>query len=111
MSLKGVTLDTKITRNKKGIIVANKKGIRSKTLISDKERRVIFLGRTFVGSTHDYKMFKKEFSPSKPWFKNVEAYVDLGYQGIKKDYSSAQHCTFAHFFKVIELKKVLKILE
>ncbi len=52
---------------------------------------MIFWGRTFVGSTHDYKMFKKEFSPSKPWFKNVEAYVDLGYQGIKKDYSSAQH--------------------
>ena len=61
------------------------------TIVSDDERRVIFLGRTFVGSTHDYKMFKKEFSPSKPWFKNVNVCVDLGYQGIKKDYFSTQH--------------------
>jgi len=36
-------------------------------------------------------MFKKEFSPSKPWFGNVKACVDLGYQGIKKDLSKAQN--------------------
>jgi hypothetical protein len=61
------------------------------TIVSDSERRVIFLGRTFEGSTHDYKMFQKEFSPSKSWFSNISVCVDLGYQGIKTDYSSAQN--------------------
>ena len=61
------------------------------TIVSDSERRVIFWGRTFAGSTHDYKMFQKEFSPSKAWFSNISVCVVLGYQGIKKDYSSAQN--------------------
>lgn len=62
-----------------------------KTIVCDSKRRVIFLGSTFAGSTHDYKMFKKEFSPSKSWFPNISVCVVLGYQGIKKDYSDAQH--------------------
>lgn len=61
------------------------------TIISDSERRIIFLGKTFSGSTHDYKMFKTEFSPSKPWFSNIKVGVDLGYQGIKNDYFDSQH--------------------
>ena len=60
------------------------------TLISDTKRRVIFLGRTFKGSSHDYKIFKKELPPSRLDFESVKIAVDLGYQGIKKDYSSAQ---------------------
>jgi len=61
------------------------------TLISDTKRRVIFLGRTFLVSLHDYKMFKKELPPSQLDFSQVKIAVDLGYQGIKKDYSSARH--------------------
>ena len=60
------------------------------TIISDTKRRVIFLGHTFKGSSHDYKIFKKELSPSQFSFSQVKIAVDLGYQGIKKDYSSAR---------------------
>lgn len=66
------------------------------TIISDINRRVIFIGRTFAGSTHDYKMFKTEFSPSQPWFSQVKIAVDLGYQGIKTDYFSAKHISIPH---------------
>ncbi len=59
------------------------------TLISDTKRRVIFLGRTFKGSSHDYKMFKQEFPSSQFGFSPFKIAVDLGYQGIKKDYPSA----------------------
>jgi len=33
-------------------------------------------------------MLKTEFLSTKDWFSNVNVYVDLGYQGIKKDYCS-----------------------
>jgi hypothetical protein len=46
-------------QNKKSIIVAKRHTVKN-TIVSDSERRVIFLGRTFEGSTHDYKMFQKE---------------------------------------------------
>jgi len=61
------------------------------TLISDTKRRVIFLGHTFKGSLHDYKMLSSELPPSRLDFESVKIAVDLGYQGIKKDYSSARH--------------------
>lgn len=30
------------------------------TILLDSKRRVIFMGRTFVGSTHDYKIFSRQ---------------------------------------------------
>jgi hypothetical protein len=36
-------------------------------------------------------MLKQELSPKKPWFSSVKACVDLGYQGIKTDYSNAHN--------------------
>ena len=45
------------------------------------------MGKTFTGHHHDYTMFKTEFDPQQEWFKNLTIYVDLGYQGIKNDYS------------------------
>ena len=56
------------------------------TIISSVDKVILFLGRTFPGHTHDYKMLKKEFPPDEPWFENICTLVDLGYQGIKKDY-------------------------
>lgn len=66
------------------------------TIVSDSKRRILFLGRTKPGSQHDYKMFKKEFSKTVDWFSKVNVCVDLGYQGIKKDYSSAQNIKIPH---------------
>ena len=40
-------------------------------------------------------MLKLEFPPEKKWFKNQKIVVDLGYQGIKKDYES-QKITIPH---------------
>jgi hypothetical protein len=66
------------------------------TVVSSSYRHIWFLGRTFPGSTHDYKMLKNELSPKKDWFSNVNVSVDLGYQGIKKDYSSSQNINIPH---------------
>ena len=56
------------------------------TIISTTEKVVKFVGQTFTGNNHDYKMLKEEFPPDKPWFKDINALLDLGYQGIQKDY-------------------------
>jgi hypothetical protein len=61
------------------------------TVASSSYKHVLFLGKTFPGSTHDYKMFKKEFSKDEDWFSNVNVAVDLGYQGIKTDYYSPEN--------------------
>ena len=56
------------------------------TVMSSKEKIVLFVGQTFGGRNHDYTMLKEEFSPKKQWFEDIKVAVDLGYQGIKKDY-------------------------
>lgn len=47
---------------------------------------ILFVGLTFSGHTHDYKMLKEEFPPEEAWFEFLEVLVDLGYQGILTDY-------------------------
>src|SRR5438309_11353981 len=47
---------------------------------------IVFLGRTFSGHNHDYKMLKQEFPPEMDWFSDLHVRVDLGYQGIQSDY-------------------------
>ena len=47
---------------------------------------ILFLGQTFAGHTHDYTMLKAEFLPEEAWFEFLQVLVDLGYQGILKDY-------------------------
>ena len=56
------------------------------TIISTTNKVIKFVGRTFTGHNHDYKMLKEEFPPDKPWFRDIIALLDLGYQGIQKDY-------------------------
>ena len=47
---------------------------------------IVFLGRTFSGHHHDYKMLKQEFPPEMDWFSDLHVRVDLGYQGMQSDY-------------------------
>lgn len=47
---------------------------------------ILFVGLTFSGHTHDYTMLKEEFPPEEEWFDSFQVLVDLGYQGILKDY-------------------------
>lgn len=70
------------------------------TVMSTPNRSVIFLGKTFAGSVHDYNMLKQELSPKKHWFSKVLACVDLGYQGIKTDYSNAHHISIPNTQKI-----------
>jgi hypothetical protein len=48
---------------------------------------IVFLGRTFSGHNHDYRMLKQEFPPEVDWFRDIHVRVDLGYQGMQSDYN------------------------
>lgn len=50
------------------------------------DKWIVFLGRTFSGHNHDYSMLKQELPPELDWFRDLEVWVDLGYQGIQSDY-------------------------
>ena len=50
------------------------------------DKWIVFLGRTFSGHNHDYTMLKQELPPGLDWFRDLEVWVDLGYQGIRSDY-------------------------
>ena len=49
------------------------------------DKWIVFLGRTFSGHHHDYRMLKQELPPDLEWFRDLEVWVDLGYQGIQSD--------------------------
>ena len=51
---------------------------------------IVFLGRTFSGHNHDYRMLKQEFPPELDWFTDINVRVDLGYLGMKSDYRGEQ---------------------
>jgi DDE superfamily endonuclease len=55
-------------------------------ILSNPQRRVLYVSRCRVGKTHDYRMFKAEFPPAQAWFKNFRVRVDLGFLGLEKDY-------------------------
>jgi hypothetical protein len=51
------------------------------------DKWIVFVGRTLSGRNHDYSMLKQELSPDFDWFRDLEVWVDLGYQGIQSDYA------------------------
>jgi hypothetical protein len=56
------------------------------TVMSMPDKWIVFVGRTFSGHHHDYRMLKQELPPDLDWFSDLEVWVDLGYQGIQSDY-------------------------
>lgn len=66
------------------------------TTISNDEKCVLILGKTAPGSQHDYSLLKEELNPETDWFANTKSYFDLGYQGVKNDYSSAENIHIPH---------------
>jgi DDE superfamily endonuclease len=50
------------------------------------DKVIVFLGRTFSGHNHDYRMFKQEFPPELDWFSDLHGRVDLGSLGMQSDY-------------------------
>ena len=66
--------------------IVGKKGHPLKnTVLSMPDPWSVFLGRTFSGHTHDDSMLKHELPPDLDWFRALEVWVDLGYQGIQSD--------------------------
>ena len=57
------------------------------TIITTITKLVLFVGQTFNGNNHDYKVFKEEFPTEEAWFEHLSVLVDLGYQGILQDYN------------------------
>ena len=66
------------------------------TAISDTNKRILILGETAPGSHHDYTLLKEDLDPKVDWFASTDASVDLGYQGIKTDYLSAEKIHIPH---------------
>jgi len=60
------------------------------TVMTTTDKVILFLGRTFSGHNHDYTLLKTEFSPDKEWFATLSVLVDLGYLGIRTDYTGEQ---------------------
>jgi hypothetical protein len=44
------------------------------------------VSRGWQGKCHDYRQLKHHFPPDQPWFSELAIELDLGYQGIIKDY-------------------------
>ena len=56
-------------------------------ILSNPQRKVLYVSHCWVGKTHDYRMFKEEFPPAQDWLKDFRVRVDLGFLGIEKDYA------------------------
>ena len=77
---------------------SGKKGFHTvkNTTVSDTDKRILILGETVPGSQHDDSLLKEELDPKVDWFASTEVSVDLGYQGIKTDYSSFENIHIPH---------------
>src|SRR5437899_11583344 len=72
--------------NNVSITVGKKQHTLKNTVMSLPDKMIVFLGRTFSGHNHDYRMLKQEFPPDLDWFADLNVLVDLGYLGIQSDY-------------------------
>lgn len=59
-------------------------------ILATTDRYIHFVSKCWVGKSHDYTQLKAEFPPEQLWFKDQAIGVDLGYQGIAKDYDCEQ---------------------
>ena len=55
-------------------------------ILSNPQRKILYVSHCWVGKTHDYRMFKEEFPPEQAWIKDFQVRVDLGFLGLEKDY-------------------------
>src|SRR5215831_21195895 len=76
----------KMMRSNVSIIAEKKQHTLKNTVMARPDKVIIFLGRTFSGHNHDYRMLKQEFPPELDWFTDLYVRVDLGYLGMKSAY-------------------------
>lgn len=66
-----------------------KKQHTNKNLVISTEKKIVkYLGVTTEGTRHDYSILKQELPANKNLFENKEINVDLGFNGIKKEYKA-----------------------
>ena len=70
----------------RSITVGKKQHTLKNTVMSLPDKLIVFLGRTFSGHNHDYRMLKQELPPELDWFTDINVRVDLGYLGMQSDY-------------------------
>jgi hypothetical protein len=74
-------------QNNASITAEKKRHTLKNTVMALPDKFIIFLGRTFSGHNHDYIMLKHELPPAMDWFADINVRVDLGYLGIRTDYT------------------------
>jgi hypothetical protein len=69
-------------------------------LLTNKEKRILYVSELYEGSVHDYHLLEDCFSPELSWFKQKIIRMDLGFQGFKDLYS----CQKVYFtlFKIVQ---------
>ena len=80
----------RMRNNSVSITVEKKRHTLKNTVISTTKKVIVFLGYTFPGHHHDYKMLKTELPPELDWFVGLSVLVDLGYLGLQTDYAGEQ---------------------
>jgi hypothetical protein len=76
-------------------------------IIATEEKIVTYLGPTTAGTHHDYRMLKDELPPENNLFENIAINVDLGFEGVKKDYQTKKQ---TYHIKNQESRKRTQIL-
>lgn len=66
------------------------------TVIADLNGGIAVIGPTVPGRRHDFKLLKDELDPNEPGLSSVEAWVDLGYQGIESQYPTFHRIHIPH---------------
>ncbi len=55
-------------------------------VISDHQRKLLFVSHLLGGSVHDYGMMTSSSDPALFWFNNLTVRLDLGFFGAEKNY-------------------------
>lgn len=55
-------------------------------ILSNTQKKILYLSNCWVGKTHDYRMFQAEFPPEQQWFADFRVRVDLGFLGFEQAY-------------------------
>lgn len=56
-------------------------------MISNMNRRILYISQSYKGKEHDYELLKQEFPPSFDWFSDLTIRLDLGFQGFPDLYA------------------------
>jgi hypothetical protein len=55
-------------------------------VISDTDKRILFISPPVPGAIHDYRLMTALFPPEQDWFHAMPLWLDLGFLGAAKDY-------------------------